>query len=93
MITGHNHTSPDWTEDDQKASEPEMKPCPLCGGVARISEWECSNYPVMYAEVCCTKCGATGPVGAANNGLGQLNAERGEHIRDAIECWNERPSS
>lgn len=44
MITGHNHTSPDWTEEDQKASEPELH-CPQCGE-------ECEELVEGYCQEC-----------------------------------------
>jgi Lar family restriction alleviation protein len=52
----------------------ELKPCPFCGGEARIIDFEDDEY--RYYQICCTKCKC------------KMDAHIGKH--NAIDAWNRR---
>lgn len=78
----------------------ELKPCPFCGGKAKIDQTGCEvmatnrNSVSFDFTVRCRKCGATTPKAygyiAVNLGYGgNLNPWHDDRPR-AIEAWNRR---
>lgn len=62
----------------------ELKPCPFCGGEARVFETEGRNFTVSLRYIArCVDCGAL---------LGYNREEGGIYMseEDAAECWNDR---
>lgn len=62
-----------------------VKPCPFCGGPARLVSHESSEVTNYWYEVHCDKCGAMGPSADCE---WDGNSEHAK--RDAIEAWNRR---
>ena len=62
---------------------PELKPCPFCGGEAKVRTWKDSCE--LFAVVKCTGCGAESNL--ADDGT----KTKEENIADAIAAWNHRP--
>lgn len=73
----------------------ELKPCPLCGGEARVicltdgGHWFIKEY-----EVCCSRCGAT--MNRTYRSEFNINDTTGELVllhdgkKEAIDEWNRR---
>jgi Lar family restriction alleviation protein len=64
--------------------------CPFCGSPAELSEWAEHDAMRWTAQVKCTKCGAEGPNGYADNRLGCYDAVNDLHKQSAITAWNKR---
>ena len=62
----------------------DLKPCPFCGGEARIRNWVTSGVPkASRAIVICQKCLASTDWFCDKGG-------DAESVFDAIEAWNRR---
>ena len=59
-------------------NEPKLKPCPFCGGKAKVTNWELHT---THYYVCCAT------LGCREAGLVYSYDSR----EDAIEKWNRRP--
>ena len=63
---------------------PDLKPCPFCGGKARIRTWVTSRVPnVSKAIVICQEC-------SASTDLFYEKVGDAEFVFEAIEAWNRR---
>ena len=64
--------------------EIELKPCPFCGGEARLVTYTTSGVPHRCAAYCeCEKCGAEAASRVDTSG-------DGEFLFKAIDIWNRR---
>ena len=62
----------------------ELKPCPFCGGEAKMRTSISSSIPKRSIVFCyCEKCGASGK-------LIEDSKCDGTFIKEAIEAWNRR---
>jgi Lar family restriction alleviation protein len=64
------------TKDQIKAYEEQLKPCPFCGGKARLKTWVIDLE--TYYIVCCRKCEVM-PCTASHT-----------NIKYAVKAWNKR---
>ena len=81
-LEGDTTTGPD--VGGQQPASP-VKPCPFCGGPARLVSHESPEATNYGYEVHCDKCGAMGPSADCE---WDGNSEHAK--RDAIEAWNRR---
>lgn len=77
-----------------------LKPCPFCGGVAKVEQTSCGTEPPNSAKLSfrigCAKCGATAPGASGYISInlshsGELNPWRDDR-ESAIKAWNRRAS-
>lgn len=62
----------------------ELKPCPFCGGKAKIAAATTRTYPNHCKHYCyCSKCYSSGQSFADYN-------DDGSSLFKAIEAWNQR---
>lgn len=70
-------------------SKPELKPCPFCGGEAKIKRK--SELGIMSIWSQCRMCGATGPSASADLSQGDKAIENIEQCKWLAEDnWNRR---
>lgn len=78
-----------------KLKQPTLKPCPFCGGKAKIKEY---RQELPFSEerniffVCCSKCGCS-PFHFSEINLyyqNDIENRKNKLIEEAIEAWNRR---
>lgn len=76
---------------------PDLKPCPCCGGKAKVSTvrpfFMIKKYHNRYVTAGCTQCGLCTSLFKANNKTGSplRNAVHEEEaMREAADAWNRR---
>jgi Lar family restriction alleviation protein len=60
-----------------KPKKPKLKPCPFCGGKAKIYQ----DIELHWAWVSCSECDSV---------TAKWHSVKGEHIKAASEIWNKR---
>ena len=69
-----------------------LKPCPFCGGNAKVRESKDSRSEEGYSlsEVVCTKCGANVIGKPFNFYQIEYDAEHPQDVMSAVTKWNRR---
>ena len=73
---------------------PELKPCPFCGGEAKLTKLSVSynaGYPIYNGIALVVKCGNCGCFSPYKRGTIHGNFRQNEEDK-AIEAWNRRAS-